>query len=61
MDKAAECLVKVAHVMEKTNINVTAGYMLRACNLMVVPFGAFASSARTLTARTLPWTPSTTR
>ena len=36
MDKAAECLVKVAHVMEKTNINVTAGYMLRACNLMVV-------------------------
>ncbi|KAK8802933.1 hypothetical protein WA588_002093 [Blastocystis sp. NMH] len=35
MDKAAECLVKVAHVMEKTNINVTAGYMLRACNLMV--------------------------
>ena len=36
MDKAAECLVKVAKVMEKVNINATAGYMLRACNLFVV-------------------------
>lgn len=36
MDKAAECLVKVAKVMEKVNVNITAGYMLRACNLFVV-------------------------
>ena len=36
MDKAAECLVKVAKVVEKSNINMTAGYMLRACNLLVV-------------------------
>ena len=36
MDKAAECLVKVAKVMEKVDINATAGYMLRACNLFVV-------------------------
>lgn len=35
MDKAAECLVKVAKVVEKTDINMTAGYMLRACNLLV--------------------------
>ena len=36
MDRAAECLVKVAKVVEKTNLNMTAGYMLRACNLLVV-------------------------
>ena len=39
MDKAAECLVKTAHVVEKKNINMAAGYMLRACNLFVVEFG----------------------
>ena len=39
MDKAAECLVKVAKVVEKTDINMTAGYMLRACNLLVVRIG----------------------
>lgn len=36
MEKAAECLVKVSKVVEKKNINLTVGYMLRACNLLVV-------------------------
>ena len=31
MEKAAECLVKVAKLVEKKNINMTVGYMLRAC------------------------------
>lgn len=60
MDKAAECLVKTAHVVEKKNINMAAGYMLRACNLFVVEFGD-AVQRRISTARTSPWTPSTTR
>ena len=55
MDKAAECLVKIAHVVEKKNIHMAAGYMLRACNLFVVlPRNA-------VQCRTSPWTPSTTR
>lgn len=39
MEKAAECLVKVAKLVEKKNVNMTVGYMLRACNLLVVGAG----------------------
>lgn len=52
-DKAAECLVKVAKVVEKTDINMTAGYMLRACNLLVVGTDFAALGVRTSIARNL--------
>ena len=53
MDKAAECLVKVAKVVEKTDIIMTAGYMLRACNLLVVGTDFAALGVRTSIARNL--------
>ena len=55
MEKAAECLLKVAKIVEKTNVNITASYMLRACNLMVVVDGCWVL-CRILIARILLWT-----